>query len=49
GDDVADDTAYDMGQGAGFYVDATEAPWAPHFRMWSYVVEELPALVEAQF
>ena len=46
---VADDDAYDMGQGAGFYVDATEAPWAPHFRMWTYVTEELPALVGAQF
>ena len=42
---VADDAAYDLGQGAGFYVDATEAPWAPHFRMWSYVTEELPAVL----
>lgn len=49
GDDVANDPAYDMGQGAGFYVDATEAPWALHFRMWSYIVEELPALVKAHF
>ena len=46
---VADDPAYDMGQGAGFYVDATEAPWAPHFHMWSYVTEELPALIAAEF
>ena len=46
---VADDEAYDLGQGAGFYVDATEAPWAPHFRMWSYVTEELPALLAAEF
>ncbi|MEL7301305.1 MAG: S-formylglutathione hydrolase [Pseudomonadota bacterium] len=45
GGDVADDEAYDLGQGAGFYVDATEAPWAPHFRMWSYVTEELPLVV----
>ncbi|MEL6550953.1 MAG: S-formylglutathione hydrolase [Pseudomonadota bacterium] len=45
GGDVADDEAYDLGQGAGFYVDATEAPWAPHFRMWSYVTEELPMVV----
>lgn len=43
GPGVADDPAYDLGQGAGFYVDATEAPWAPHFRMWSYMTEELPA------
>lgn len=49
GEGVADDAAYDLGQGAGFYVDATEAPWAPHFRMWSYVTEELPALVAGQF
>ena len=49
GEGVADDPAYDLGQGAGFYVDATEAPWAPHFRMWSYITEELPALVAAEF
>lgn len=49
GDDVADDEAYDFGKGAGFYVDATETPWAPHFRMWSYVTEELPALIGAHF
>ena len=49
GEGVADDPAYDLGQGAGFYVDATEAPWAPHFRMWSYVTTELPALVAAHF
>lgn len=46
---VADDAAYDLGQGAGFYVNATEAPWAPHFRMWDYIAEELPALIGAQF
>jgi S-formylglutathione hydrolase len=46
---VADDPAYDLGQGAGFYVDATQDPWAPHYRMWSYVTEELPALVAAEF
>jgi S-formylglutathione hydrolase len=49
GEGVADDPAYDMGQGAGFYVDATEAPWAPHFRMWSYVTDELPALIAEHF
>ena len=47
GDAVADDPAYDLGQGAGFYVDATEAPWAPHYRMHTYVTEELPALLAA--
>lgn len=49
GDGVADDEAYDLGKGAGFYVNATEDPWAPHFRMWDYVMEELPALVAQHF
>ncbi len=49
GDGVADDAAYDMGQGAGFYVDATQAPWAAHYRMRSYVERELPALIGAHF
>ena len=49
GDGVADDDAYDLGQGAGFYVNATEAPWSPHFKMWDYVTEELPALIGANF
>ena len=49
GDGVADVDAWDMGQGAGFYVDATQAPWAPHFAMWSYVTQELPALVAEHF
>ncbi len=47
GEGVADEPErYDLGQGAGFYVDATEAPWAPHYRMYDYVTRELPALVE---
>ncbi|MEM9855598.1 MAG: S-formylglutathione hydrolase [Pseudomonadota bacterium] len=46
GDAVADDEAYDLGQGAGFYVDATQEPWAPHFNMWRYVGDELPGIVE---
>ncbi len=49
GEGVADDPAYDFGQGAGFYVDATEAPWAEHFRMWTYVTDELPALIADVF
>lgn len=49
GADIANDEAFDLGQGAGFYVDATEKPWAPHFRMWSYVTEELPGLVFRNF
>ncbi|USU06014.1 S-formylglutathione hydrolase [Sphingomonadaceae bacterium OTU29MARTA1] len=49
GEGVADDAAYDFGQGAGFYVDATQEPWSSHFRMWSYVTEELPALIARHF
>ena len=49
GDDVADDDAYDLGKGAGFYVNATQDPWAPHFRMWDYVTEDLPNLVFGKF
>ncbi|WP_341207623.1 S-formylglutathione hydrolase [uncultured Sphingomonas sp.] len=49
GDDVPDEDAWDFGKGAGFYVDATEAPWATHYRMWSYVTAELPALIGAEF
>ncbi|MCP8889988.1 S-formylglutathione hydrolase [Sphingomonas faeni] len=49
GDDVPDDDAYDFGKGAGFYVDATEEPWAANFRMRSYVEDELPALIAAEF
>jgi S-formylglutathione hydrolase len=49
GEAVADDPAYDLGQGAGFYVNATQAPWAAHYRMQDYVAHELPALVEKHF
>ena len=49
GDDVADNEAYDLGKGAGFYVDATQRPWAPHFQMWSYLADELPSLVFKNF
>ncbi|WP_115562870.1 S-formylglutathione hydrolase [Xanthomonas arboricola] len=49
GDDVADSEGYDIGKGAGFYVDATQQPWAVHYRMYDYVVNELPALIEATF
>ena len=41
GDDVANDEAYDLGQGAGFYVDASKAPWKQHYQMYSYVTQEL--------
>ncbi len=49
GDDVPDDEAYDFGKGAGFYVDATEAPWADNFRMRSYIETELPEVVAKHF
>ena len=49
GDDVANDDAYDLGQGAGFYVNATQDPWAPHFQMWDYITSELPDLVFENF
>ena len=49
GDDVPDDEAYDFGKGAGFYVDAVREPWAKHFRMRSYVEQELPALIDDAF
>ncbi|WP_417530787.1 S-formylglutathione hydrolase [Marinobacter lipolyticus] len=43
-----EDDSYDFGTGAGFYINATEQPWAPHYRMYDYVVKELPQLVEDQ-
>lgn len=51
GDEVPDDPdqLWDFGQGAGFYLDATEAPWAEHFNMWTYCADELPALIGAHF
>ena len=49
GPEVPDAEGWDFGQGAGFYVDATEEPWAANYRMWSYVTDELPALVAAEF
>ncbi|WP_028969717.1 S-formylglutathione hydrolase [Sphingomonas sp. URHD0057] len=49
GPGVADDEAFDLGQGAGFYVDATQEPWTPHFGMWTYVADELPTLVGDHF
>lgn len=49
GEKVADDSAYDLGQGAGFYVDASKMPWAAHYKMWSYIADELPTLVFKEF
>ncbi len=49
GEGVADHEDYDLGQGAGFYVDATEAPWSPHFRMESYILNDLTELLFSEF
>lgn len=50
GDDVADEAAnWQMGKGAGFYLDATQEPWARHYRMETYITQELPALIASQF
>ena len=49
GSDVADDDGYDLGQGAGFYVNATQAPWNRHYHMYDYLLNELPQLIEATF
>ena len=49
GNEVADADRYDLGKGAGFYLNATQTPWSRHYRMYDYVVHELPALIEANF
>lgn len=49
GDEAADADGYDLGKGAGFYVNATQAPWSAHYRIYDYIVAELPALIEANF
>lgn len=49
GEGVADAQGYDIGLGAGFYVNASQAPWSSHYRMHDYVVDELPALIDASF
>lgn len=49
GDEVADDPAYDLGKGAGFYVNATQAPWTPHYNMWDYITEDLPSMLQENF
>ncbi len=49
GDAVADADGYDLGKGAGFYLNATQAPWSPHYRMFDYISRELPALIESNF
>ncbi|OKY25150.1 S-formylglutathione hydrolase [Thalassotalea sp. PP2-459] len=49
GENVANDDAYDLGQGAGFYVNATQSPWSEHYQMYDYIVHELPRLIEQSF
>lgn len=49
GDDVADDDGYDLGKGAGFYLNASQQPWAAHYRMYDYLRDELPALIQQHF
>jgi S-formylglutathione hydrolase len=49
GDDVADDSGWDLGKGAGFYLNASAAPWSAHFRMYDYLRDELPQLIRSQF
>ncbi|HBB6341875.1 TPA: S-formylglutathione hydrolase [Escherichia coli] len=49
GEQVANDDGYDLGQGAGFYLNATQPPWATHYQMYDYLRDELPALVQSQF
>ncbi|CAM6207830.1 S-formylglutathione hydrolase [Escherichia coli] len=49
GEKVANDDGYDLGQGAGFYLNAMQPPWATHYRMYDYLRDELPALVQSQF
>jgi S-formylglutathione hydrolase len=49
GDEVADADSYDLGKGAGFYLNATQQPWATHYRMFDYLRDELPALIQSEF
>ncbi len=49
GEHVANDDGYDLGRGAGFYLNATQPPWAAHYRMYDYLRDELPALIQSQF
>ena len=49
GDDVANDDAYDLGQGAGFYINATQSPWDKHYQMYDYINDELPEIIKQTF
>ncbi|CAM2933406.1 S-formylglutathione hydrolase [Vibrio mytili] len=49
GEGIADDESYDLGQGAGFYLNATQAPWSLHYLMYDYITKELPSIIESNF
>ncbi|AIN13049.1 S-formylglutathione hydrolase [Yersinia pseudotuberculosis IP 32953] len=49
GDNVPNDDSYDLGQGAGFYLNATQEPWSDHFQMYDYISQELPSLIRQHF
>ncbi|RGD88096.1 S-formylglutathione hydrolase [Acinetobacter sp. SWAC57] len=49
GESIPDDEAYDLGQGAGFYLNATQEPWSINYRMYDYIVDELRALIDQNF
>ena len=49
GTNIPDDDSYDLGQGAGFYLNATQSPWKENYKMWDYLVLELPSLIEKNF
>ena len=49
GTNIPDDGAYDLGQGAGFYLNATQSPWKKNYKMWDYLVLELPSVIEKNF
>lgn len=49
GENVADDESYDLGQGAGFYLNATQKPWSNHYQMYDYITQELPTIIEDNF
>ena len=49
GEQVPNDATYDLGQGAGFYLNATEQPWATNYQMYDYILNELPSLIEEKF
>lgn len=49
GKNIPDDDSYDLGQGAGFYLNATQSPWKENYQMWDYLISELPSVIEKNF